>query len=123
MKNKIQRNNSMDLLRVMASIAVVIIHVSTAPVGSASMTVSGGILKNLELIHILMQWSVPVFFMITGFCMMQKEICTYSYCFSKVLKYIGTLFTVGLFYALLEGIFIEKAMKDSIIYCLIAIKI
>ncbi|MBR5597453.1 MAG: acyltransferase family protein [Lachnospiraceae bacterium] len=115
MKNKIQRNNSMDLLRVMASMAVVIIHVSTAPVGSATTTVAGGILKNLELIHILMQWSVPVFFMITGFCMMQKETCTYSYCFSKVLKYIVTLFTVGLFYSLLEGVFIEKTISLNVI--------
>lgn len=116
MENKIQRNNSMDLLRVMASMAVVIIHVSTAPVGSSSVPVSGGILKNLELIHILMQWSVPVFFMITGFCMMQKEICTYSYSLSKVLKYIGTLFTVGLFYSLLEGIFTEKTINLKIIF-------
>lgn len=115
MKNEIQRNNSMDLLRVMASLAVVFIHVSTAPVGSAGMAISGATLKNLELIHILMQWSVPVFFMITGFCMMQKEICTYSYCFSKVLKYIGTLFTVGLFYAILEGVFIERTMSFEII--------
>lgn len=115
MKNKIQRNNSIDLLRVMASIAVVFIHVSTAPVGSASVAVSGEILKNMELIHILMQWSVPVFFMITGFCMMQKESCKYSYCFSKVLKYIGTLLTVGLFYALLEGVFTEKTINLRII--------
>lgn len=114
MENEIQRNNSMDLLRVMASLAVVFIHVSTAPVGSSTMAIPGGTLKNMELIHILMQWSVPVFFMITGFCMMQKEICTYSYCFSKVMKYIGTLFTVGLFYALLEGVFIEKTISLKI---------
>lgn len=116
MEKRIQRNNSMDILRVIACMAVVIIHVSTAPVGSAAAPVSGGILKNLELIHILMQWSVPVFFMITGFCMMQKEICTYSYCFSKVLKYAATLFTVGLFYALLEGVFTEKTINLKIIF-------
>ena len=116
MEKRIQRNNSMDILRVIACMAVVIIHVSTAPVGSAAAPVSGGILKNLELIHILMQWSVPVFFMITGFCMMQKENCTYSYCFSKVLKYAATLFTVGLFYALLEGVFTEKTINLKIIF-------
>ena len=116
MENRMQRNSSIDILRVAASIAVVFIHVSTAPVGSAADVVSGGILKNLELIHILMQWSVPVFFMITGFCMMQKDNCTYSYCFSKVLKYVGTLFTVGLFYALLESVFTEKTVNLKILW-------
>lgn len=113
--NMIQRNNSIDLLRVLACIAVIFIHVSTAPVGSASVTVAGGIFKNLEFVHILMAWSIPVFFMITGFCMMQKEVCTYSYCFSKVFKYLVTLFTVGLFYALLEGVYTEKTINYSIV--------
>ena len=115
MEYKNQRYHSIDLLRVMASMAVVFIHVSTAPVGSASMAVSGRILKNLELIHILMQWSVPVFFMITGFCMIQKKTCTYAYCFSKVSKYVATLFTVGLFYALLESVFTEKSVSFKIL--------
>lgn len=110
-----QRNNSIDILRVMATIAVIIIHVSTAPVGSASYAVPGNVLKSMELIHILMQWSVPVFFMITGFCMMQKDSCTYTYCLSKVLKYIGALFTVGLFYALLEGVFYAKTINLTIV--------
>lgn len=115
MENKIQRYNSMDLLRVIACIAVIIIHVSTAPVGSATTAVPGNIRKNMELIHILVRWSVPVFFMITGFCMMQKETCSYKYCFSKVLKYIVTLFTVGLFYALLEGVFLARTINLEII--------
>lgn len=115
MRNKLQRNNSIDLLRVIASVAVIFIHVSTAPVSSTSVAVSGKILNNMELIHILMQWSVPVFFMITGFCMMQKESCTYSYCFSKILKYIKTLFTVGLFYALLEGFYSERTINLKVI--------
>lgn len=110
-----ERNNSIDFLRVAASIAVIIIHVSTAPIGSTVTMVSGYILKKLELVHILMQWSVPVFFMITGFCMMKKSTCTYTYCFSKVLRYIGTLFTVGLFYALLEGIFVARTINLTII--------
>ena len=115
MENKIQRTNSIDVIRVMACIAVIFIHVSTAPVGSAVNTVSAVTLKNLELLHILMQWSVPVFFMITGFCVMKKEVCTYSYCFSKVLKYVAILFTVGLFYAVLEGIFTEKTWNIKIL--------
>ena len=106
-----QRNHSIDLLRVMATVAVIIIHVSTAPVGNATQEVRSLVFKDMELLHILVQWSVPVFFMITGFCAMQKEKCTYSYCFSKVLKYVGVLFTVGLFYALLEEVFRVKVFS------------
>lgn len=115
MEGRIQRNSSIDLLRIMATIGVILIHVSTAPVGTTSIFLSGEIRKNLELIHILVQCSVPVFFMITGFCMMQKENCSYSYCFSKVVKYIITLFTVGLFYALLEGVYNESIFDFRVV--------
>lgn len=110
-----KKNHSIELLRVMAAIAVIFIHVSTAPVGSATHAVHSSVLKNMELIHILMQWSVPVFFMITGFCLMQKDTCSYSYCFSKVLRYLGALFTVGLFYALLEGVFVAKTINVTVV--------
>ena len=110
-----QRNHSIDLLRVMATLAVITIHVSTAPLGNASPEVYSSVFLNMELIHILMQWSVPVFFMITGFCSMQKDTCSYSYCFSKVLKYIGVLFTVGLFYALLEEIFKVRTFSFTMV--------
>lgn len=62
-----------------------------------------------------MRWSIPVFFMISGYCLFSKQECTYRYCFSHVLKYVAVLFTIGLFYAALEEIFVAKSISLKLI--------
>ncbi len=109
------RRYSIDVLRVISALAVIIIHVVTAPVHNATGEVSVSLRANLNLVHTLMLWAIPVFFMITGYCLMMKQECTYKYCFSHVLKYIGVLFTVGLFYSLLEEVFMAKTMNAAIV--------
>lgn len=109
------RKNSMDVLRILSTIAVVIIHCVTAPVANNAISVDADVSNGLALIHALMNWAVPVFFMITGYCLLSKEKCTYEYCFSHVLKYIGVLFTVGLFYAFLEEFFDTREVGLSTI--------
>lgn len=105
------RKFSIDILRIISAIAVIIIHIVSAPVTNSAVGIDASLLLNLELIHTLMNWSVPVFFMITGYCLLKKEECTYEYCFSHVLKYICVLFTVGLFYALLEEVYVSKTIN------------
>ena len=109
-----ERKYSIDILRIISAIAVIIIHIVSAPVTNSAVAIDASLKINLNLIHILMNWSVPVFFMITGYCLLKKKECTYEYCFSHVLKYICVLFTVGLFYALLEEIFVSKTLNVSI---------
>lgn len=109
-----ERKYSIDILRIISAIAVVIIHVVSAPVANSTVEVDISLAANLNLIHTLMNWSVPAFFMITGYCLLRKKTCTYEYCFSHVLKYVSVLFTVGLFYALLEEVFISKTLNFSI---------
>ncbi|MFW5670568.1 MAG: acyltransferase, partial [Acetivibrio ethanolgignens] len=104
------RNYSIDVLRIISTIAVVMIHVVTSSVYNSTNVIDTSVENNLELIHALMLWSVPVFFMITGYCLLKKQECTYKYCFSHVLKFLGILFSVGLFYSLLEEIFTAKAI-------------
>ena len=53
--------------------------------------------------------------MITGYCLSLKKECTYSYCLHHVLKFIKILFTVGLFYSLLEEVFIAKKFSITIL--------
>ena len=110
-----ERKYSIDLLRVISAIAVVIIHTVCAPVGNSLFELDSLLIKNLDRIHALMNWSVPVFFMITGYCLLRKEDCSYKYCFSHVVKYICVLFTVGLFYALLEEVFVSKTVNVSVL--------
>ena len=106
-----ERKYSIDLLRVLSAIAVVIIHTLSSPVSNSTFEIDSFLLSNLEMIRALMKWAVPVFFMITGYCLLRKEHCSYKYCFSHVVKYICVLFTVGFFYALLEEIFTSKTVN------------
>lgn len=108
-----ERKYSIDILRVISAMAVILIHIVSAPVANSTVEMDASLLWNLEVIHNLMNWSVPVFFMITGYCLIKKTQCTYEYCFSHVLKYICVLFTVGLFYALLEEIYSSKTINIS----------
>ena len=109
-----ERKHSIDLLRVISAVAVIIIHTVSSPVANSAVE-NDSLLSNLEMIHALMNWSVPVFFMITGYCLLRKENCSYKYCFSHVVKYICVLFTVGLFYALLEEVFVSKTANVSVL--------
>ena len=110
-----KRNYSIDLLRVMSAIAVVIIHVVTAPLNNITFAVDPALKSTLSAFHHLSYWAVPVFFMITGYCMALKKECTYKYCFSQVAKFVAVLFTVGLFYALLEEVFTARTVSIAIL--------
>ena len=109
-----KRNYSIDLLRIMSAIAVVIIHVVTAPLNNITFVVDPALKSILSAFHHLSYWAVPVFFMITGYCMALKKECTYKYCFSQVAKFVAVLFTVGLFYALLEEVFTARTVSIAI---------
>ena len=69
------RKYSIDLLRVFSAIAVIIIHTVSSPVANSTVEIDALLLSNLSMIHSLMNWSVPVFFMITGYCLLKKENC------------------------------------------------
>lgn len=109
------RKSSIDVLRIISALAVITIHVVTAPVGHAGDAVVFWMRERLNLVHNLMMWSVPVFFMITGYCLMKKEECSYKYCLKRVLKYVAVLFTIGLFYALLEQVYQNGTFSLKII--------
>lgn len=110
-----ERKYNIDMLRIISSLAVIIIHTVSAPVTYNAIQVSASTASHLELIHTLMNWSVPVFFMITGYCLLLKQNCTYRYSFLHASKYVGILFSVGLFYSLLEEIFNANTINISII--------
>lgn len=109
------RRGSIDVLRIVSAIAVVTIHVVTAPVGNVTKDIKTSTIEILNLIHNLMLWAVPSFFMITGYCLMKKEECGYKYCLKHALKYIVVLFTVGLGYALMEQLFCSRSFSFGIV--------
>lgn len=110
-----ERKYSIDILRIISAITVIIIHVIACPILYSPVEIEVSLISTLELLLNLMKWCVPVFFMITGYCWLKREECTYTYCLYHVLKYICVLFTVGLFYALLEEVFVVRTINFSVI--------
>ena len=108
-----ERNYSIDLLRIISAVAVVIIHVVTGPANSYGAELDANLVTNLETVHIMMKWSVPVFFIITGYCILNKKEYTYTDCFKHIWKFILVLLTIGFSYALLEEISINKTIGLS----------
>lgn len=102
------RMGNMDVLRCLAALAVICIHVVEGPVHSYNGVLNADLLQRLKTIHYLMNWSVPVFFVMTGYFCGKHVRYPYSLALKKVKKYICVLFTVGFFFALLECVYATK---------------
>ncbi|MDD4689670.1 MAG: acyltransferase [Eubacteriales bacterium] len=103
-----QRGTSfISIMRVIAAFAVVVIH-SRSFVDYDS--------KIYDFIHICVLWSVPLFFMITGYIYLgiKKEV-SYDSIKKNVFRLLILLFTMGVFYALLERVFVEKTINANIL--------
>lgn len=110
-----ERKNSIDLLRIISAVAIVVIHTVSTPVSYSPVDIDGNLWCNLYLIHVAMNWAVPVFFMITGYCLLKKPSLTYKYIFAHIWKYVCVLFTVGFAYGLMGEIFEYRTINLAII--------
>lgn len=107
-----QRNYKIDFLRIMSAFFVVVIHVVTISVTYHNTKVAQPVAEGLNIVHNLSSWAVPVFFMISGFCILgNDQECTYRWVLGHIKKYVGILFTFGWFYALLERVYTAKAIS------------
>lgn len=109
------RKYSIDLLRIISALAVITIHVITGPVYNYRGTLDREFLSTLYCIQNMMKWSVPVFFMITGYCILRKDEYTYQQCFRHAIKYVWILATVGLFYAMLEQVADKRTVNVQVL--------
>ena len=116
----VDRKANIDLLRVISAAAIVILHSVTAPLGNASSPIPLLTEQILTVIHSLTLWAVPAFFIITGYCLLLKPECSYKYCFLHIRKFVIVLFTVGLFYALLEEVYSTGMVNGLVV--LVAVK-
>lgn len=114
-KRTAARHPGIDWLRIVCAVAVVLIHIVTAPVDAGG-SASAPLLKALGIVHAMLMWAVPCFFMITGFCLLQKDDCSYAYCFRHVGKYLLCLATIGLAQALLEELFLTRTVNPALLW-------
>ena len=111
-----QRNDRIDFLRIMSAFFVVSIHVVTISVTYNDVAVAQPVEEGLNIAHNLSSWAVPVFFMISGFCILgNDEECTWKWVMRHIRRFVGILFTFGWFYALLERVYTEKALSIQVI--------
>lgn len=110
-----ERKFSIDLLRIISCLAVIGVHVVSGPMTNYSGALDTRLVTILEKVHVLLNWAVPVFFMITGYCILNKQEYTYRHCFKHVRKFVLILATVGFVFALLEEVFNVRTFNVSVI--------
>lgn len=91
-----------DLLRCVAALAVVVIHVTAGPLTSLSVqSVDWGV---LNLYNALTRWCVPVFLMLSGMFMLdpKKSLTLPSLLVKNLLRILTALFFWGFFYAVTD---------------------
>ena len=109
------RKNHLDLLRVLAAMAVLIFHV----VGSSANNdpnASVALRDMAAAFNAMLQWHVPVFFTITGYLWLSSEKeCTFKKVFSNIKRFGLVLFTFGLAYAIMARVFTTKTVSIACI--------
>ena len=99
------------LLRIIAAIAVVMIHTKTLTDFDT---------KGYYFLHCCVLWSVPAFFMITGYIFLGlKTNITYKHVKKNIVRFVVTLFTVGWFYAILQRVFEDGISWQTFVYSFI----
>lgn len=110
-----QRNSSIDILRTASAFAVIVFHIVSMPIVNEAQGLSAEAAQVLKILRSLTHGSVLIFFMITGFCLLSRTDCSYEYCFRHVRKYLCALFTVGLFYGLLEQVYVQRTIHAGVL--------
>lgn len=111
MENKLNNKNLSNIknnikfisvLRILAAFAVVVIHTRSVTFYETNW---------YNFVHACMLWSVPVFFMITGYIFIGvKKIQDYSSVKNNIIKFLVVLFTLGFFYAICQRFFETKSI-------------
>lgn len=105
-----------DILRVAASLAIVTIHVVSSVATYSPVPLEESRIEVLELIHRLMNWAVPVFFMITGFVFLNSETpYTWQRMRGKLLRLVGLLFVFGIPFSLLEQLYVSRSFSAAML--------
>lgn len=109
------RKYNLDILRIIAALAVVLFHV----LGSSANNdpeVPQNIHSLATAFSSILQWHVPVFFMITGYLWLSDEkICTFKKMLPNIRRFVFVLFTFGLVYAIMERFFVTRTVSVALL--------
>lgn len=111
-----QSTGFLSLLRIFSAFAVVVIHVVSSSVTNHAGDISNIVVNMMDIVHIYMNWSVPMFFMITGYIFIGlKKNCEISNMKKYIIRFLVALFIFGFCYAMLERVYIERTINLSIL--------
>ena len=106
------RNISLDLLRIVATLAVVMLHTAKRVWYNIPVSTSGWYVSNIYLSAV--RWAVPVFVMISGALFLTREIDIKKLYRTNILRMVTAFIFWSLFYAWLwwmEGLDAKEAVK------------
>lgn len=105
-----ERKSYIDYMKGIAIIGVIIIHIATERLGDYSNTAD---LVVYEIFYAIARFSVPFFFMITGYLMLDttKELSIKKLYFKYILRVVVAAFVYSLFYKLLRVI-LDSSFND-----------
>lgn len=112
---KSSRKTNIDVLRMLATVAVVIYHVLCSSANN-----DPEVPKSLHTVatafSVTLQWHVPVFFMITGYLWLSDEKeCTFAKMVPNIRRFLLVLATFGFGYAILEHFFQTKSFSTTLL--------
>ena len=111
-----QNTGFLSLLRILSALAVVVIHVVASSVTNHTGAVSDTVVQVLDVVHVFMNWSVPVFFMITGFIFLGlKKECEFPKMKKYILRFLAALFVFGFCYAMLERVYSAHTINLAVL--------
>lgn len=112
--NAKKRNISVDLMRSISAIAVVVYHVLGCCV-DLDPGLSEQTRKGFSAVFEALSWHVPTFYIITGYLWLDdsKE-CTYAKMAHNIRRFVAVLFTVGYSFALMERFFVARQLSVSL---------
>lgn len=98
-----QRNISLDTLRIIACLAVIFIHTAGSPVHHHMVEISSGGYKVCMFMDALCRWSVPIFVMLTGYFLLDpnKDISINNIIKKYIPRIVISLIVWSVLYAIL----------------------
>lgn len=118
MENKLKQN-WIEILRVMATLAVIFLHISMTIITNYSIEETGGTVNYviLDICQLISRWAVPCFIMITGTLLLEPNKKVDLVKIKKyVLRMLVVLITFGVFYSFLELFFESRTINIKMIF-------
>ena len=86
MESKVERNISLDVLKVLSCFSIVALHIF----GRKNNLLNG-------IVYYISTFAIPIFFMVNGFLLMRKKEISYKYIVKKIYKILKIIF-FGIYY-------------------------